>query len=169
MNPPLRTEADIKCLIRGLREGVIDAIATDHAPHTLGDKNCELSLAAFGISGFETAFGCLMSLVHKGEINLTTLISKLTCEPARIISRDDELGILRVGAAANITIFDPDREWVVDSQKFVSKGRNTPFDGCRFKGEVMLTVVDGKIAYMNDSLSSVLRGEMQTNWGKVTS
>jgi dihydroorotase len=158
VNPPLRTEADIKCLIRGLKDGVIDAIATDHAPHTLEDKNCELGLAAFGISGFETAFGCLMSLVHEGKITLTTLISKLTYEPARIIGKDGELGTLKGGAPANITIFDPAREWVVDSARFASKGKNTPFDGCRFKGKVMTTIVDGKIVYVDDSLPSPFKG-----------
>ena len=147
VNPPLRTADDIKCLVEGLNDGVIDAIATDHAPHTLADKECDLELAAFGISGFETAFGCLMSLVHKGKISLVTLISKLTCEPAKIIGKERELGTLKVGAPANITIFDPNREWVVDSRNFVSKGKNTPFDGYQFKGKVMATVVDGKIVY----------------------
>ena len=147
VNPPLRTKDDIKCLIRGLKDGVIDAIATDHAPHTFEDKNCELGLAAFGISGFETALGCLMGLVHRGEIGLPLLISKLTYEPARIIGKDGGLGVLKVGAPANITIFDPDREWVVDSSQFASKGKNTPYDGYRFKGKVMATIVDGKIVY----------------------
>jgi dihydroorotase len=152
VSPPLRSLVDITYLIRGLKDGVIDAIATDHAPHTLADKDCELDLAAFGISGFETAFGCLMDLVHRGEIGLTTLISKLTYQPAKVIGKEDELGILKVGAPANITIFDPDQEWIVDSRRFVSKGKNTPFDGCQLRGKVMATVVDGKIAYMDDSL-----------------
>ncbi len=159
VNPPLRTGDDIKCLVKGLKDGVIDAIATDHAPHTLADKKCELDLAAFGISGFETAFGCLMGLVHRGKISLITLISKLTAEPAKIMGKDDKLGTLKIGAPANITIFDPNREWVVDSRNFVSKGRNTPFDGCRFKGKVVATVVNGRIAYMDDSLPSPLTGE----------
>jgi dihydroorotase len=154
VNPPLRTEEDINCLIRGLEHGVIDAIATDHSPHTLADKNCDIGLAAFGISGFETAFGCVMSLVHKGEISLTTLISKLTREPARVIGRESELGNLKPGVPANITLFDPDREWIVNSQNFSSKGKNTPFDGCKFKGKVMATIVDGRIAYMDNSLKS---------------
>jgi len=152
VNPPLRTEDDITCLIDGLKHGVLDAIATDHAPHTLADKDCSLEMAAFGISGFETAFGCLMGLVHKGEIGLVTLISKLTCEPARIVDKGDELGTLKIGSPANITIFDPDREWVVDSSKFASKGKNTPFDGCKFKGKVMATIVNSKIVYMDDGL-----------------
>jgi len=153
VNPPLRTEEDVKALIDGLKDGVIDAIATDHAPHTLADKNCGLELAAFGISGFETAFGCLMSLVHQGELSITQLISKLTCEPAKVIGRSGELGTLRAGAPANITIIDPDREWIVDSRNFASKGKNTPYDGYKFKGKVTAAIANGKIAYVDDSLS----------------
>ena len=145
VKPPLCTENDIRCLLKGLKDGVIDAIATDHAPHTVAEKKCPIELAAFGISGFETALGCLMGLVHKGEMDLTTLISKLTCEPAKILGRDDDLGTLKTGSPANITIFDPVREWVVDSEQFVSKGKNTPLEGYRLKGKVMVTIVDGRI------------------------
>ncbi|NWF77335.1 MAG: dihydroorotase [Chloroflexi bacterium] len=152
VNPPLRTKEDVEALIKGLRDSVIDAIATDHAPHTLIDKNCPLELAAFGISGLETALGCLMSLVHRGEISLAQLISKLTYEPAKVIGRNGELGTLKAGAPANITIFDPDREWVVDSHNFASKGKNTPYDGYRFKGKVMATIANGRIVYMDDLL-----------------
>ena len=151
VNPPLRTKEDVQALVKGLKGGVIDAIATDHAPHTLADKNCGLELAAFGISGFETAFGCLMSLVHKGEINLTRLLSKLTCEPAKVIGGNGELGTLKAGAPANITILDPDREWTVDSRNFASKGKNTPYNGYRFKGKVMATISRGKLVYTDDS------------------
>jgi dihydroorotase len=153
VNPPLRTEEDVQALIKGLKDGVIDAIATDHAPHTLADKNCGLELAAFGISGFETALGCLMGLVRQGELSLAILLSKLTCEPAKAIGRNDELGTLKAGAPANITILDPDREWIVDSRNFASKGKNTPYDGYKFKGKVMATIANGKIAYIDDSLS----------------
>jgi len=152
VNPPLRTKEDIQALIEGLKEGVIDAVATDHAPHTLADKNCGLELAAFGISGFETALGCLMGLVHQGEISLTQLISKLTCEPAKVIGRNGELGTLKAGAPANIAILDPDREWIVDSRNFASKGKNTPYDGYKFKGKVMATISGGKLVYTDDSL-----------------
>jgi dihydroorotase len=152
VNPPLRTEEDVQALIEGLKDGVIDAIATDHAPHTLADKNCGLELAAFGISGFETALGCLMSLVHEGKIGLTMLLSKLTCEPAKVIGRNGELGTLKAGAPANITILDPDREWIVDSRNFASKGKNTPYDGYKFKGKVMATISRGKLVYTDDSL-----------------
>ena len=154
VSPPLRTREDVECLIQGLKDGVIDAIATDHAPHTLADKNCELAQAAFGISGLETAFGCLMSLVHEGKISLATLISKLTYEPAKIIGKEGELGTLKLGAPANITIFDPNREWVVNSSSFASKGKNTPYDGYKLKGKVMATIVNGRIVYVDDSLLS---------------
>ena len=152
VNPPLRTRKDDQALIKGLKDGVIDAIATDHAPHTVADKACALERAAFGISGFETAFGCLMSLVHSGELRLSQLISKLTCEPVKVIGKTDELGTLKIGAPANITIFDPDREWVVNSRDFTSKGRNTPYDGCKFKGKVVATVANGRMVYMDESL-----------------
>ena len=152
VNPPLRTKEDVQALIKGLKDGVIDAIATDHAPHTLADKNCGPERAAFGISGLETALGCLMSLVHQGEISLTQLISKLTCEPAKVIGRNDELGTLKTGAPANITILDPDREWIVNSRNFASKGKNTPYDGYQFKGKIMATIANGRIVYIDDSL-----------------
>jgi dihydroorotase len=156
VNPPLRTKEDVEALIKGLSDRVIDAIATDHAPHTLGDKNCELQRAAFGISGLETALGCLMSLVHRGEISLTELISKLTCEPAKVIGRNSELGTLRAGVPANITILDTEREWIVNSRNFASKGKNTPYDGYKFKGKVMVTIANGKIVYIDDSLLSLV-------------
>lgn len=153
VNPPLRTEKDINALITGLKEGIIDAIATDHAPHILADKMCEFELAAFGISGLETAFGCLMSLVHDGRLELTTLISKLTAGPARIIGdKFGELGTLNIGSQADITLFDPNREWIVDINEFASKGQNTPFSGSQFKGKVMATIVGGKIVYKDDSV-----------------
>jgi dihydroorotase len=93
-----------------------------------------------------------MSLVHKGEISLTQLISKLTCEPAKVIGRNDELGTLKIGGPANITVLDPDREWIVDSRNFASKGKNTPYDGYKFKGKVMATISRGKLVYTDDSL-----------------
>jgi dihydroorotase len=156
VNPPLRTQEDVQALIDGLKDGVIDAIATDHAPHTPADKNCGLALAAFGISGFETAFGCLMSLVHQGAISLTQLISKLTCEPARVIGRNGVLGTLRADAPANITVLNLEREWVVNSSNFASKGKNTPYDGDKLKGKVMATIASGRIAYIDDSLKLII-------------
>jgi len=154
VNPPLRTREDVKALIQGLKEGVIDAIATDHAPHTRADKNCDLETAAFGISGLETALGCLMDLVHQGQITITQLISKLTCGPARAIGRNGKLGALKVGAPADVTIVDPDREWVVDSRNFASKGKNTPYDGARFRGKVVATIANGALVYVDNLLKN---------------
>jgi len=154
VKPPLCSERDRQSLINALLTGTIDVIATDHAPHTVADKNCDLKSAAFGISGFETAFGCLMGLVPQGEISLVRLLSKLTCEPAKVIGREGELGTLKAGVLANVTILDPDREWIVDSRDFASKGRNTPYDGYKFKGKVMATIADGKIVYLDGSLPS---------------
>ena len=154
VNPPLRTERDVQALLQGLKEGVIDIIATDHAPHTEADKQCDFTQAAFGISGFETALGSLMGLVHDGELTLTTLISRLTGEPAAKIIGDryGKLGTLAIGAPADVTIFDPDKEWIVDPRTFASKGRNTPLAGFALKGKVMATIAQGKLAYKDDSV-----------------
>jgi len=140
-------------LIQGLKEGVIDIIATDHAPHTAAEKAAGFDKAPSGISGFETALGSLMSLVHSGQIDLSMLISKLTREPARILGgRYGKLGSLAIGAEADITLFNPGREWLVDTDRFASKGKNTPLAGSRLKGKVMATVYQGTIAYKYDSV-----------------
>ena len=152
VNPPLRTKGDIQALIQGLRENVIDIIATDHAPHAEIDKLCEFALAPSGISGLETALGSLMRLVHDEQLTLTTLIAKLTGEPAKIINYD-KLGTLKIGVPADITIFDPDKEWVVDTKSFASKGKNTPLAGSVLKGKVMATVCQGKLVYKDESVS----------------
>ena len=155
VNPPLRTERDIKALVQGLKEGVIDIIATDHAPHTEDDKRRQFALAPFGISGFETALGSLMRLVHNEQLDLVMLIAKLTCQPAKIIGdRLGKLGTLKVGAPADVTIFDPYKEWVVDTKKFVSKGKNTPLNGSRLKGKVIATIYQGKIVYKDNSVTA---------------
>jgi dihydroorotase len=154
VNPPLRTKRDINALIGGLNDNTIDIIATDHAPHTEADRLCEFKLAPFGISGFETALGSLMSLVHEGELELVTLIAKLTSEPARIMgNKYGGLGTLAIGASADITLFDPILEWVVDTKVFASKGKNTPLAGERLKGKVMATIYQGKVAYKDDSIT----------------
>jgi dihydroorotase len=145
VNPPLRMQADIDALIEGLKDGTIDIIATDHAPHTLNDKLYEFGMAASGISGLETALGCLMRLVHEGKLPLPLLIAKLTSEPAKILGR--KLGMLAVGSPADVTIFDPEAEWTVDVEKFASKGKNTPLNGEKLKGKVLMTVYGGKIVY----------------------
>jgi len=152
VSPPLRTAEDVEALISGLKEGVLNAIATDHAPHTAEDKNCDFNTAAFGISGFETALGSLMGLVHRGKLDLVTLISKLTCEPASILRRID-LGTLRPGAVADVLLFDPNKEWGVNPDEFVSKGKNTPLAGAVLKGKVIATVYGGKVVYKDKAMS----------------
>jgi len=160
VNPPLRTARDIQALISGLREKVIDTIVTDHAPHTQAEKSRGFDDAPFGISGLETALGSLMGLVHQGQLTMTALISKLTTEPARILGgRFGELGTLRVGAPADVTLFDPDREWVVDPQAFASKGKNTPLAGLALKGKVVATLSRGRLVYRDDSI------ELRVNYG----
>lgn len=148
VNPPLRTQKDIAALIEGLKDGTIDAIATDHAPHTALEKLCEFAYAPFGISILETAFGMVMGLVHAGKIDLNLLISKMTCEPAKILGdRFGKLGTLEVGSPADIVLIDPDKEWTVDPLTFASKGKNTPLGGVTLKGKVVTTFYQGKIVF----------------------
>ncbi len=151
MYPPLRTRTDVEALITGLNDGVIDAIATDHAPHTNADKLCNFNIAAFGISVLETALGSLLALVHDGKVHLTTLISKLTWEPANIL-QNSEIGTLKAGNCADVTIFDPQAEWTVDPTSFASKGKNTPLAGKRLRGKVMATIYGGNVIYKDDAL-----------------
>jgi len=151
VNPPLRTHNDVEALIRGLRDGTIDAIATDHAPHADIDKMCDYNQAAFGISGLETALGSCMKLVHSKQIDLMTLIAKLTVEPARVLDIP-LLGTLKVGAPGDVTIFDPDAEWEVDADLFASMGSNTPLNGCMLKGRVMATVFGGEVVHRDRTI-----------------
>ena len=146
VNPPLRSRADTDALVAGLAEGVIDFIATDHAPHARVDKLCTFDDAALGISALETALGSVMSLVHDGRVPLPLLVKKLTAAPARFLGRDD-MGTLRPGAPADITVFDPEAEWVVDVGSFKSKGKNSPLDGVTLKGKVMATIVGGEVVF----------------------
>jgi len=152
VNPPLRTEGDVKALIKGLNDNTIDIIATDHAPHTEAEKRQPFELAPFGISGFETALGSLMSLVHRGELELATLIAKLTIEPANIIGKKYGPGTLAIGSTADVTIFDPNLEWTVDTKLFASKGKNTPLAGERLKGKVIATIYGGKVVYRDEAV-----------------
>jgi dihydroorotase len=148
VNPPLRTAKDNAALAEALRDGVIEAIATDHAPHAAEDKLCEYDQAAFGISGFETAFGSVMSLVHRGVLPLPALIDRFTLGPARIISREKQgIGTLRIGAPGDVAILDPDAEWVVDAKNFLSKGKNSPLHGKTLKGKVVATVFGGSLIH----------------------
>jgi dihydroorotase len=143
--PPLRSREDVAAMAEGLRNGVVDFVATDHAPHSSVEKLCTFEEAANGISGLETALGALLRLVHEGEIELPLLIEKLTHAPARFLGMN--LGTLKAGAPADVAIFDPAAEWVVDPSEFASKGKNTPLSGATLKGRVVVTIVGGKVVY----------------------
>jgi dihydroorotase len=151
VNPPLRTKQDTIALLRALNDSVIDIVATDHAPHTKADKNCEFKQAAFGISGLETALGSLAGLIFKSELSLNTLIAALTIGPARVLGYE-KLGTLETGAPADLCIFDLHKEWVVDTDKFASRGKNTPLAGQTLKGKVMATFYMGNPVYMDETL-----------------
>ncbi|MBQ9117724.1 MAG: dihydroorotase [Clostridia bacterium] len=146
VNPPIREEIDRLAIIEGLKDGTLDCIVTDHAPHHADDKNVEYNLAAFGISGIETSFGFAIKYLYEtGVLTLPQLAEKMSYNPAKILDLDG--GEIAVGKAADLTIANIDEKWVVDSSKFVSKGKNTPFNGYELKGVVKYTIVDGDVKY----------------------
>ena len=148
-NPPLRTRQDVEAIIEGLRDGTIDVIATDHAPHSAQEKARPLAEAPSGMVGLETALGVtLTALYHTGKMDLSDLLKKLTFHPACILRIPK--GRLSLGGEADFTIFDLNQEWTVDPERFASKGRNTPFAGKRLKGKVKYTIVGGKIVYQDE-------------------
>jgi dihydroorotase len=154
INPPLRTEADRQALIRGLNEGVIDVIATDHAPHAIEDKLCEFDIAAPGISCFETALGTLFTQVQRGELDLARVLTALTTAPAAAFDlgrRIQGLGTLDEGAAGDLVIIAPDEEWTVETVRFASKGKNTPLQGARLTGRVRVTVIGGVVGWEQEA------------------
>jgi dihydroorotase len=142
MNPPLRSEKDRLALIEGLRLGLIDAIATDHAPHDLASKEKTLEEASFGIVGVETMLPLSLTLYHDKALSLRDLLAKMTCNAAKIINFDG--GVIKKGARADLVLIDLNHEWEIDSQKFHSKSKNSPFDGFKVKGRAIMTVVGGK-------------------------
>jgi len=145
MNPPLRSRKDVDAIKAGLKDGTIDVIATDHAPHAAFEKEREFDYAPFGIVGLETAWGLTMVLVEEGVLTVEQAVASLTVQPARAFGLAK--GALAVGADADVAIVDPDAQWVVDSERFRSKGRNTPFSGWKLKGQVVSTLVGGRIVY----------------------
>ena len=146
MNPPLRSAEDREAIRRGLADGTIDVIATDHAPHSTREKAVEFNKAANGIIGLETAVSLGLKLVQEGVMSLTQLIEKMSTNPARILGLDHGL---RPGRAADITIIDPDVAYKVDVAQFQSLSRNCPFDGWQLQGKAVLTMVDGRIVYQD--------------------
>jgi dihydroorotase len=146
MKPPLRTLCDVGALIDGIASGVVDAIATDHAPHPGSEKMQEFEKCPFGIIGLETALAvCLEKLVHSGRIPLTRLVELFTAGPARILGLNR--GRLEPGLPGDLTIFDPDLEWTYDVNRSLSRSRNSPFHGRAFRGAPVATVVSGKVVW----------------------
>ncbi|MCZ6615505.1 MAG: dihydroorotase [Chloroflexi bacterium] len=148
VNPPLRSRKDVEAVIAGLRDGVLDAIATDHAPHTMVEKLVTSEDAEWGISVLETALGALLALVHRGEVDLMTLVTRLTTGPAAVLGdayRD--LAALRPGTTADVVLFDPNAEWVVRTAEFASKGKNSPLEGVTLRGRVVTTIAGGRPVY----------------------
>ncbi|MBX3302659.1 MAG: dihydroorotase [Nitrospira sp.] len=145
MNPPLRTWADVQAIKDGLRDGTIDVIATDHAPHATQEKQQDFTEAPFGIVGLETALPLTLGLVEEGVLSLEQAVQKLTSAPAMAFGLDK--GTLAVGADADVVIVDQQEQWEVDPTKFRSKSRNTPFAGWKVKGRVNVTIVDGRVVF----------------------
>jgi len=149
VNPPLRTKEDGDAVVAGLLDGTIEAIATDHAPHGAADKRCPYEQAAFGISLFETALASVLTLYHERRAPLPTLVERLTAGPARLFGIN--AGTLTPGVSADIVVFDPNEEWTVDAAAFRSKGKNTPLDGARLRGRVVMTLAEGAEAYRRET------------------
>jgi len=146
INPPLRTKADVEGIIAGLKDGTIDAIVTDHAPHSAEEKARPLSEAPSGMVGLETSLALtLTALYHTGEMSLSDILRKMTINPACILRINS--GRVALGCDADLTIFDPNEEWTIDPEQFKSKSRNTPFGGYQVKGRVKYTIVGGKVVY----------------------
>jgi len=144
MKPPLREKEDVAAIKEGLKDGTLDAIATDHAPHTVAEKEVEFDKAPFGIVGLETALPLILTeLVDPGVLSLSEAVARVTVNPARVLGLP--LGELREGGPADITIFNPDEPITVDASSFASLGRNTPFEGFKLKGRVLYTIVNGII------------------------
>ena len=154
MNPPLRTQRDIDALLEGIADGTLDILASDHAPHAKFEKEVEFDRAPFGIVGLETELGLFLDLlVHKKKtIDLPRLIAMFTANPARLLGLD--AGTLSLGAPADVTLIDPDREWTVEAAKFESASRNTPFDGWKLRGRAVRTIVSGKTVWCESALPS---------------
>jgi dihydroorotase len=147
-NPPLRTAADVAALRDALADGTIDAVATDHAPHSRVEKDVEFEQAAFGMIGLETAVPLMLELVRAGVLKAPTLMTRMSTTPAAIFGLPG--GTLVEGAPADVTVIDPDLEWTCDAAALRSRSRNTPFSGRALRGKAALTVVGGRIAYSGE-------------------
>jgi dihydroorotase len=149
MNPPLRLAEDRDAIIQGLQDNTLDAIATDHAPHSESEKSEAFEKTPNGIIGLETAIPISLRLVHQGCLSMMDLIRKMSTQPAKIINIKNEL---KVGRPADITVIDPDLPHVIDAGNFQSKSRNTPFQGWKTNGKAVMTIVGGRVVYRNKTL-----------------
>jgi len=159
VNPPLRSPTDARALLAGVRDGTVDAIATDHAPHTLVDKEVEFGAAANGISGIETALGLLLEAVAAGELTLLEAVRALRVGPARVLEGERAAGqhrprpALAIGEPADLVLFDPDDAWLVSESSLRSKGKNSPLLGRSMPGRVLATIAGGRLAYLDPDLA----------------
>ena len=145
VNPPLRRSQDVAAIKVGLADGTIDAIATDHAPHSLIEKDTEFEYAANGIIGLESAVPLILSLVREGVLSPSEAIAKVTCNPSRILGAG--LGTIQIGSQADLTLMDPEATYRLDCRTFRSKSRNCPFHDREMQGRVIMTLCEGKIAF----------------------
>ncbi len=148
VNPPLRSEDHVEALVTGIKDGTIDAIATDHAPHAFEEKDVEFRYAPSGFAGLETALGAILTgLYHTGKLSLSEVIEKMSTAPAKILGLSS--GSLTVGAPADITIIDTEYKWTVDCIKFYTRGKHSPFEGRNLRGKALITIVNGSIIMQN--------------------
>ena len=158
MNPPLRSREHLDAILAAVADGTVDAIATDHAPHHLDEKELEFDHAAFGITGLETAVGLALDrLVHGGLVTLERLVELFSTNPARVF-RLEGRGTLRPGAWGDVTVLDPDLRWTFDASRSRSKSRNTPFDGWTLRGAPVATVVGGRLVYVREGREAAASG-----------
>ena len=151
VSPPVREERDRQAIIEGLKDGTLDCIVTDHAPHSKKDKEVEYNLAAFGMSGIETSFALSYTyLVRSGALTLPELMCRMSLAPASVLGLEG--GEIKVGAPADLAVVDLEEKYVIDGEKFFSKGKNTPFNGYEVYGRVCMTFVDGDIKFDNKKI-----------------
>lgn len=158
MSPPLRSQDHVDAILDGLRDGAIDVIASDHAPHHADEKELEFDSAPFGIIGLETSVGLAMNLVNEGVISLERLVELCATNPARVLNLHDR-GNFRAGTRADVTILDPEMTWIFDVSQSKSKSRNTPFHGYQFRGAAVATIVSGRIVHLHPDYDRLLRGD----------
>jgi dihydroorotase len=154
MNPPLRSQDHVDAILEGMSDGTIDAIATDHAPHHSDEKGLEFDQAPFGITGSETAVGLAFELVHRGVIGLERVVEMCSTNPARIFGLNGR-GSLREGFFADLTLLDPQFEWVYDVSNSKSKSKNSPFHGRKMVGAAVATIVGGRVVYLHPDYNRI--------------